>query len=156
MPYDRPILLVLDDPSQASSVVTHLLRVGFDDVQGNLEGGIGAWEKAGYPLATLGTMSVHDPDRQRRSDRRLTVLDVRTVKEWNDGHIDGAIHIHGGQLQERFEGVPCDRPVVVVCGSGYRASIASSFLQRNGIEDVTNVIGGMSAWKGADLPTTNE
>lgn len=40
-----------------------------------------------------------------------------------------------------------------VCGSGYRASIASSFLKRHGFEDVANVLGGMSAWKAAELPT---
>jgi len=44
--------------------------------------------------------------------------------------------------------------VAVVCGSGYRASIAASFLQREGYEGVTNVVGGMTAWKAAHLPTT--
>lgn len=85
----------------------------------------------------------------------VTVLDVRTEGEWAAGHIDGAIHIHGGKLQERFAEVPRDRPVAVVCGSGYRASIASSFLQREGYEGVQNVMGGMTAWKAAGLPATN-
>ncbi|HJS08573.1 MAG TPA: rhodanese-like domain-containing protein, partial [Pirellulales bacterium] len=90
----------------------------------------------------------------KRSPRGLTVLDVRTEKEWNAGHIEGAIHIHGGKLQERFSDVPRDKPVAVVCGSGYRASIAASFLKREGYEDVTNVVGGMAAWKAAGLPVT--
>jgi len=68
-------------------------------------------------------------------------------------HIDGALHIHGGTLQERVGEVPQDKPVAVVCGSGYRASIASSFLQRDGFQTVSNVIGGMSAWKSAKYPT---
>jgi hydroxyacylglutathione hydrolase len=49
-------------------------------------------------------------------------------------------------LQEHFDEVPRDQPVKVICGSGYRASIAASFLKREGYTDVTNVLGGMSAW----------
>lgn len=152
LPYDRPILLIAEEPTQVEQVVTHLLRVGFDDVQGSLDGGINAWETSGFSLARLNTMSVHDLNKRRQTEKRLTVLDVRTEREWNDGHIDGAIHVHGGTLQDRVQDIPQDQPVAVVCGSGYRASIASSFLKREGFEDVSNVIGGMSAWKSAELP----
>ncbi len=100
-------------------------------------------------------MSVHDLDRKRKSEKRLTILDVRTDKEWSDGHIEGAVHIHGGTLQDRVKEIPREKPVAVVCGSGYRASIASSF---SGSEKVSrtspNIIGGTSAWKAAGLPTT--
>ena len=153
LPYDRPILLVVEHPSQVEEIVTHLLRVGFDDVQGYMEGGMDAWETAGLPLVTLTTLSVHELKQKVDQKEKLTVLDVRTESEWNSGHIDGAIHIHGGKLQEHFGEVPRDKPVAVVCGSGYRASIAASFLQRNGYEDVSNVVGGMSAWNAAKLPT---
>lgn len=153
LPYDRPIVLVLEQPAQVTEVVTHLLRVGFDDVQGHLEGGMDAWEAAGLPVVTLPTLSVHDLKRRLDRQEKLTVLDVRTQGEWNAGHIDGAIHIHGGTLQERFNDVPRDKPVAAVCGSGYRGSIAASLLQRNGYEGVANVLGGMTAWRAAGLPT---
>lgn len=156
LPYDRPIQLIVDHATQVPEVVTHLIRVGFDEVQGYVQGGIDGWETSGFPLAMLGTMSVHQlRDRVAQGTDRVTVLDVRTEKEWNAGHIDGAIHIHGGKLQERFADVPQGQPVAVICGSGYRASIAASFLQREGYADVTNVVGGMSAWKAAGLPMTN-
>lgn len=105
------------------------------------------------PLVTLATLSVHDLKRRLDQREKLTVLDVRTTAEWNAGHIDGAVQIHGGKLQERMHEVPRDKPVAVICGSGYRASIAASFLQRNGYEDVANVVGGMTAWRAAGLPT---
>jgi len=156
LPYDRPIQLIVDHAAQVPEVVTHLIRVGFDEVQGYVQGGIDGWETSGYPLAMLATMSVHQlRDRLSQGPDRVTVLDVRTEKEWNAGHIDSAIHIHGGKLQERFADVPRSKPVAVICGSGYRASIAASFLKREGYADVTNVVGGMSAWKAADLPMTN-
>lgn len=153
LPYDHPTMLVLDDPTQMAAVTTHLIRVGFDNVQGYLEGGMDSWETAGYPLTTLPIISVHDLNKRLNDRQKFTVLDVRTEGEWNSGHIDGAIHIHGGKLQERFAEVPRDKPVAVVCGSGYRASIAASFLQREKYEAVSNVIGGMAAWNAAGLPT---
>jgi hydroxyacylglutathione hydrolase len=157
LPYDRPILIVPDDPADVPEVVTHLLRVGFDDVQGYLEGGLADWETHGFELGRLETTSVRDlAPRLAPGGDRPFVLDVRTEAEWEGGHIEGALHIHGGKLQERMTEVPRDRPVAVVCGSGYRASIASSFLKREGYEDVTNVLGGMSAWKAAGLPTVKD
>ncbi len=152
LPYDRPTLIVVDRPEQMPDVTTHLLRVGFDNVQGYLEGGMDAWEVNGYPLEKSSTLSVHSLN-ERLGD--VTVLDVRTEKEWNAGHIDGAFHIHGGKLQENFSLVSREKPVVVICGSGYRASIAASFLKREGYKDVANVLGGMSAWIAAGLPMTS-
>jgi hydroxyacylglutathione hydrolase len=153
LPYDHPTLVILDDPADLSKVVTHLTRVGFDDIRGYLDGGMEAWQVGGFPFATLDTISAHDLHQKLERGENLTVLDVRTEGEWKAGHIDGALHIHGGQLQERFAEVPRDKPVVVICASGYRASIAASFLQRDGYEAVANVIGGMNAWSAAGLPT---
>lgn len=154
LPYDRPILIVPDDPADVPEVVTHLLRVGFDDVQGYLEGGLADWETHGFELGRLETTSVRDlAARLAPGGDRPFVLDVRTESEWESGHIEGALHIHGGKLQERMGEVPRDRALAVVCGSGYRASIAASFLKREGYADVTNVLGGMAAWKAAGLPT---
>jgi hydroxyacylglutathione hydrolase len=156
LPYDRPTLIVPDDPADVPEVVTHLTRVGFDDVQGYLEGGLADWETHGYPLGRLETISVHELAERLKGGGRPFVLDVRTESEWAAGHIEGARHIHGGTLEERYAEVPRDRPVAVVCGSGYRASIAASFLMREGYRDVSNVLGGMAAWKAAKLPVTRD
>lgn len=51
--------------------------------------------------------------------------------------------------------VPRGKAVAVFCGSGYWASIAASFLKREGYDQVTNLVGGMTAWKGAGLPMAN-
>jgi hydroxyacylglutathione hydrolase len=57
-------------------------------------------------------------------------------------------------LANQLKDVPKDRPLAVICGSGYRSSVASSLLKRSGYDNVTNVMGGMGAWKAARLPTT--
>jgi hydroxyacylglutathione hydrolase len=51
--------------------------------------------------------------------------------------------------------VPGDKPVAVVCGSGYRSSVAASLLRAEGYDRVANVLGGMSAWRAADGDTTS-
>jgi hydroxyacylglutathione hydrolase len=157
LPYDKPTLIVLDDPRDMDEVVTHLIRVGFDDVRGYLEGGMDAWQVAGYRISRLNTLSVHELNERLATGNGSApvVLDVRTEREWQGGHIEDAHHIHGGLLQDECDKVPKDRPVAVICGSGYRASIAASFLKRNGFDDVSNVLGGMSAYSAAGFDTVS-
>lgn len=156
LPYDQDIVMVVDRAGDMHELVTEMIRIGLDRVSGYLDGGIEAWEQAGQPVQTLTTISVHDLHRSLGDvPQRLSVLDVRTDEEWKAGHIAGAIHTHGGQLEEKYEMVPKDRPVAVVCGSGYRSSLAASLLQKREYEGVRNVVGGMTAWKAAGLPTTD-
>jgi hydroxyacylglutathione hydrolase len=154
LPYDKHLVIVAQNPSEVPEAVTHLIRVGLDDVQGYMEDGMEAWENHGFEIAQLESLSVQALAERLKgpASQRPFVLDVRTETEWDAGHIEGAHHIHGGLLKDRFEEVPKDRPVAVVCGSGYRGSIASSFLKSNGYDRVANVLGGMSAWNGAGLP----
>ena len=83
------------------------------------------------------------------------VLDVRGDEEWDEGHIPGALHRYAGELAQGADApVDSTTPVAVVCGSGYRSSVAASLLQQRGYRDLVNVVGGMGAWDEARLPTT--
>ncbi|MBR6673367.1 MAG: rhodanese-like domain-containing protein [Mailhella sp.] len=57
----------------------------------------------------------------------LTLLDVRTHREFAAGHAPGALHIPVGELQERASEVP-EGPVLIVCRSGRRAKNAALML----------------------------
>lgn len=153
LPYDKSIVLVVSQPSEADEVVTHLIRVGFDRIEGWMEDGIDGWEAHGFALGSIPTMSVHDLAEALKKPDAPFVLDVRTDGEWSAGHIDGAKHVQVGLLPDRIREVPKDRPVAVMCGSGYRSSIASSLLKRQGYDRIANIMGGMGAWKAAKLPT---
>jgi hydroxyacylglutathione hydrolase len=156
LPYDQPLLLVTESPAQVQAAATHLLRVGFDNLAGVLEGGMEAWETAGLPLTSLATLSAQELGRRLRQKREdVVVLDVRTDAEWSAGHIEGARHIMLGKLPERLAEVPRNTPVVVVCASGYRGAIAGSLLRREGYPQVSNVVGGMRAWQAAGLPMSH-
>jgi len=82
----------------------------------------------------------------------VTVLDVRGASEWTQGHIPGALHVPLGYLTDRIAEIPSDRPIVVHCQSGSRSSIAASLLKRAGLDHVSNLTGGITAWAAAGLP----
>jgi hydroxyacylglutathione hydrolase len=98
-------------------------------------------------------MSVHElKERVVHGRDGLQVLDVRRDEEWQQGHVPEARHIYAPHLAERQRELDRERPVAVYCGSGYRASIAASTLQRSGFREVYNVPGSIKAWKAAGYP----
>jgi hydroxyacylglutathione hydrolase len=156
VPYDKPILLVAENAFAVDPAVRALVRVGLDDVRGWLEGGMNAWRQRGLPIVTLPQMSVRELARELGNGESIDVLDVRADGEWKGGHIEGAIHVHGGLVEERIDELPRNgKPLAVICGSGYRSTVVASMLQRAGFEDVRNVPGGMRAWRNAGLPVVS-
>ena len=155
-PYDRDLILVLEDDEQFIAARTELRRIGLDRVAGYLEGGIAAWCADGREVVTLPQMTVRElGERLAGGAGGLTVLDVRGDDEWANGHIPGAVHRHAGEIaQGAGVPVPTRGPVAVICGSGYRSSVAGSLLQGRGQANPINVIGGMEAWQAAGLPMT--
>ena len=155
VPYETPLLLVGDE-SKIEEAGRALIRVGLDDVKGFLRGGMSTWVGARLPVAQTAQITPTELQRQLAERDRPWVLDVRTDDEWREGHLPGALHIMGGYLTERINEIPRDRPLVVMCGSGYRSTIAASVLERAGFTDITNLTGGMKAWKDAGLDTTHD
>ncbi len=64
------------------------------------------------------------------------VLDVRSQKEWDEGHGPKSLLIPIDQLQERTSELPKDRPLLVCCAVGGRAKTAMDFLRAQGFEAV--------------------
>lgn len=67
-------------------------------------------------------------------DGSITLLDVRTKEEFEDGHIEGFINIPVDELRERLGEIEKEKPVYVICQSGLRSYIASRILEGNGYE----------------------
>ena len=79
-------------------------------------------------------------------------VDVREPAELIAARIDGAVFLPMSEFQSRFRELPTDRPLLVVCQSGYRSGLAATFLASNGYQDAVNVAGGMTAWERTGLP----
>ncbi|MFI5104840.1 MAG: rhodanese-like domain-containing protein, partial [Terriglobales bacterium] len=146
----RPVLIA-DTPEQYSEARLRLARVGIEDPQGFLEGGVQAWKQAGFAVATLQQMSPQEL-RQKLGDGQINVLDVRRESEWQAGHIAGANWWPLDNFRVSAPEVDPALPVAVHCQSGYRSVIACSLLQRAGLENVFDVSGGFAAWRQSGLP----
>ena len=152
---ERPLLLVLEREQDFEAIATALLRVGYDNIGGFLRGGMTAWVEHALPVVRLAQSSVHEVHERLERDPAIQVLDVRTEAEWRSGAIAGALHSPlGSSFPASLDSLALDRsrPLVVVCGSGYRSSIAASLLQAAGFASVVNTLGGMAAWHAANLP----
>lgn len=155
LPYDKPILLVLEDQSHLEKAVRYLMRVGYDQIAGFLKDGIEGWYNAGFPTESLPLLSVHQLKEKLDKGEKLTVLDARGEEEWNSGHIEGSLNIYVGHIEQRLEDIPRDKPVAVICSVGHRAGIAASVLLRAGFSQVSNVLGSVTAWRHAGFPLTS-
>ncbi|MGH9023476.1 MAG: MBL fold metallo-hydrolase [Acidimicrobiia bacterium] len=162
VPEDRPVLLVLDHPSDLWPAVWDLLRIGYGLPEGWLSGGMPAWRNAAQELEFLDQITVHEL-RRRLEWGEVGLLDVRQPAEWMAGRVAGAAFLTGGELPSHLEEVPDGDPLAVICGSGYRSSVISSLLAgvpRAAVPGTSrhllNVAGGMSAWRSAGYPTVGD
>jgi hydroxyacylglutathione hydrolase len=152
IPFDKPIITIMDDDSDLESL-SSLARIGYDNVEGYLGGGLASWYSAGYPLeARAHLITASELKSWLDSGKQCFILDTRSKDEFEEGHIKSATHVYLGRLQERIDEIPRAIPIMVVCGSGNRASVATSILLRNGYEEVYNFLGAMKAWKKLGYP----
>jgi hydroxyacylglutathione hydrolase len=156
LPYDRPIILVLEGQDKLEKAVKYLIRAGYDRIHGYLKDGIETWYNAGLPIESLRLLSVHQLKSMLDQREPLTVLDTRGQEEWDSGHIEGALHIYVGHLEQRLSEVPKEKPVAVYCKTGHRAGLSASILLKAGYPKVYNVPGSINAWMAAGFPLTNK
>ncbi len=148
--YERPFYAITDD---RETLVRDLRSVGLDNLAGT------------FPTNVFSTIQRTTDIEMTSYDNRppesladeiqrgeVAVLDVRTPREYADGHIDGALNIPLGELPDRMTEIPHDQTVVVHCQTGIRSAIATSILQLNGV-DAVNLDGGYAAWTDRDIVT---
>jgi hydroxyacylglutathione hydrolase len=143
---EQTILLVTEDSAALKATSEHLFRIGLDNVKGYLHGGMTHWYTAGLPLERTPQLPVADLHNQLRRDD-LTILDVRSEQEVRKGQIPHAQHIFLPHLTEHLDRLDRTKTIATYCGSGYRAAIAASLLQKRGFDSVVNIPGSWSAWQ---------
>jgi hydroxyacylglutathione hydrolase len=156
LPYDRPVLLVLEDPGHLEKAVRYFIRVGYDNIRGFLKDGTEGWYNAGFLTESLPLLSVHELKKRIDRGEDLVVLDTRGQEEWDSGHIRSSVHVYVGHVEQRLAEIPRDKPVAVLCSVGHRAGIAASVLLRSGYQRVFTVLGSVTAWRNAGYPLTTE
>ncbi len=147
VPAEVPVVLVVSSPTDTERTVHGLGRIGLDSVVGHLQWGMTEWKSQGLPVARVPQISVHDLATMKDERPDLLIIDVREPFEWDEGHIDGALHLPMSEALARKVLVPADRPKAVLCAGGLRSSTVISALSRAGLTGFHNVIGGMTAWQ---------
>lgn len=134
IPRTNPVAFIADETIDRDDLVWAALTVGFDNLIGELAGGMAAWAAAGRGLAST-------PVVEPGSVKGRRVVDVRQRNEYAAGHVPDALHAELGSLPHLTGAVPTSA-VVVHCGHGERAMTAASLLRRAGHPDVAVLAGG--------------
>jgi glyoxylase-like metal-dependent hydrolase (beta-lactamase superfamily II)/rhodanese-related sulfurtransferase len=147
---DRPIVLICE-PGREEESALRLGRIGLDAVAGYLSRGMEQLDDAPELIERTERITAPALAEQLGSDRPPSVIDVRTQAEWQRSRIASSQNMPLARLPEMIDELTSDQPYVVYCASGYRASIATSLLRRRGLEQVSDLVGGLAAWEAAQL-----
>lgn len=147
MPWGEPLTLLRSEGDVATAV-RELARIGWDHPDAVL----------GDPLRALPEHPVHSYRRvgwsEVLTEEPALILDVRRTDEYTAGHLPGALNIPLHELLTRTGEVPAGQ-VWVHCGSGYRAGVASSVLDRAG-RDAVHVDAAFDEAADAGLTVTTD
>ncbi|HEY6448835.1 MAG TPA: MBL fold metallo-hydrolase [Acidobacteriaceae bacterium] len=163
---EKPIVLIAEPgngagPGRATEAALRLGRIGFDGVQGYLDGGMEALTEREDLLSRTERRSAREiyaeaggsgADGRGAGAAAATMIDVRSPREYAEKHIADARNIPLSRLREQLDAIPRERSVILHCAGGYRSSIAASLLAQHGVTQVTEMAGGLAAWEAADLP----
>ncbi len=146
---DHAVVLVGEDLEKVRESQIRLARVGIEKVVGFVEDGVAGWVRGGFPLDSIRQVSVQELVELRKTRPEVVVLDVREPGEVLTSAMKDSIRIPLGELINRTRQLDRERAMVVHCKGGYRSSIATSILQREGFREVMNLTGGYDAWSAA-------
>ena len=133
----EPLIIVLDDSQDRDDLVRQALKIGYENLAGELAGGMAAWTGPTGHVGLIQAGQVSGP-----------VLDIRQDAEYGAGHIPGASHIELGALAGGRARI-ASGPLTLICGHGERAMSAASLLAAAGHRDLTVAVGGPDDWAAA-------
>src|ERR1041384_5387788 len=98
-----------------------------------------------------------DTDGYKRMLERgeaAVLVDVREDREWNAGHVRGAVHMSKGTIERDIETKYPDKNtrLVLYCGGGFRSALSAESLQKMGYTKVISLDGGWRALQASGLP----
>jgi rhodanese-related sulfurtransferase/glyoxylase-like metal-dependent hydrolase (beta-lactamase superfamily II) len=147
VPWQAPLVLTGSD-AELKEATFRLHRVGYTGQVLPFD----AWTKAGRPVAASGTIAPADLYRQMQDGTAPIILDVRLPSEWMAMRIGTVVNLPITHLAELSAKLDPSQPVVAVCNSAYRSSLAVGILQRRGFKNVASLAGGSAAWIDAGYP----
>jgi hydroxyacylglutathione hydrolase len=151
VPFGEPFILVSETTEVHEYAVRQLVRIGYDDMPGYLDGGMDAWKTAGLQVEGVPMLTMREV-RQRlikEVGEPLVVVDVRQAHEWAAGHVPQAEFVEAGALSSAELHLPHDRLLAIHCGHGQRAATGLSVLEHRGYTNLALVAEGVDEWRAA-------
>ncbi len=145
IPPAQKIGLIVQKIADIEPALRSLVRIGYENVVAFLDEGLHGWEISGRRYTRIPSLFAGDLKQWQENGKEFTLLDVRKQDEVKQGQLTESTHIFLGELPQKLDEIPPQRPIVTFCGSGTRAIIASSLLKRSGFEEVETCLGSMQA-----------
>jgi len=133
VPFGAPVVLLVPDHGALLEASTQLFRIGYERLEGHLEGGMDAWRAAGLDVASYATLDLSELVAELARGEAGDVVDVRQMSEWDEGHLEASRHVFVGDVPGRIDEFDTKRTTTVVCASGYRSAMAASVLDGAGV-----------------------
>lgn len=111
-----------------------------------------SWRKAGLPLRQTALLAPAELNARIQQAQAPVLVDVRLPAEWMGLRIGTVLNLPLNHLAELSRQLEPAQPVVTVCNSAYRSSMAVGVLEAKGFKDVATLAGGGEAWVEAGLP----
>ena len=134
-------------PGEEQEAALRLARIGSDHSIGYLNvGRDGTFPTELADLVQIAPRTTVTELDELLADDAVTLIDIRNPGEREAGAIPNSLHIPLAQLRLRVDEIPTDKPIVVHCAGGWRSSVAASLLRANGIQRVSDLLGGYNQW----------
>ncbi len=146
---DQKIIIVAP-PGREEEAVTRLARVGYDNVNGYLDGGFESWIKAGYSMSITANMNATTFVNGLNDGSITNPIDARKPAEYEKSHLQNVPLLTLDRIHEHVKQLDKNKSYHVHCAGGYRSVIFASIAQANGFKNITNVEGGYGAIKAVD------
>ncbi len=140
--------MLVGDADLLKEASHRLHRVGYSGDIMTLE----SWKDARLPVKTGNPISPRDLYALMQKGDAPLVVDVRLPAEWMASRIGTVLNLSLTHLAELSSKLDPEQPVVLVCNSAYRSSMATGILERKGFTKARNLEGGSQAWIDAGLP----
>lgn len=146
--YEEYFVLIAEF-EEIEELTRKLMRIGMDKIHGYITPKqLSKFEKGDLKSYQSLDKSMVEEKIAKKKDVQL--IDIRGKSEYKEGHIDGAVNLYIGTLDENFEKIAKDKEVIIYCNSGNRSAVAYSLLVANGFDNILNYSGGWSDWSPED------
>ncbi len=142
---DQQIIVMASD-GQEQETALRLARIGFDHAIGYIPDAQDYLVTHEDQVERASRLTVAQTDAALTDGDTVQLIDIRNPGETAGGTIPGARLIPLPELPKRLEEIETDAPVVLYCAGGWRSSVGASLLRAKGFDDVSDILGGYTAW----------